>query len=122
MYCTKCGAKLNNNDKVCPKCGTPVDEVSVEAVRTPDDTTPLHNETTTSSSTTNEGHLFGILAIILGLCSSGLLGIILGIIGLNKSTNPEDKKLNYIGIFLPLGCYIVFWTIYICALVFGSLR
>lgn len=30
MYCRNCGQELNENDRVCPACGTPVDNVKDE--------------------------------------------------------------------------------------------
>lgn len=116
-FCPHCGESIPEGSKYCPKCGASVD-VEVTPVSTPDSTHPVNEG---SSSSSSDGHTFGILAIILGLCSSGLLGIILGIIGLGKSTTAEDKKLNYIGIFLPLGFWLIAWIIIIImALVVGG--
>ena len=30
MYCRNCGQELNENDRVCPACGTPVSNVKEE--------------------------------------------------------------------------------------------
>lgn len=66
-------------------------------------------------------HTLGVLAIILGIIFSPIVGIICGIIGINNVNNVPDmynnpaimedkrkaKKLNVIGIALPIGLWAV---------------
>lgn len=44
----------------------------------------------------------GILSIVLGICSSGILGIILGIIGLTNAKTADNKALNIVGIIISV--------------------
>jgi sulfite exporter TauE/SafE len=47
-------------------------------------------------------HILGILSIVLGICSSGILGIILGIIGLTNAKTADNKALNIVGIIISV--------------------
>jgi hypothetical protein len=106
-FCPHCGASIPSDSKFCPKCGASVD-ISVTPIVTPETSHPTE---TSSSSGSSDARTFGVLAIVLGFVSDGLLGIILGIIGLSKSKTKEEKTLNYLGIFLPIGVWVLIWIV-----------
>lgn len=75
----------------------------------------------------------GILAIVLGFILTPLVGIICGVIGLSKANSVPDmfnnpslmaekkkaKKLNTLGIVLPLVCYVaLFILIFVFVIIF----
>lgn len=111
-FCPHCGAAIPDDSKFCPKCGASVD-IDVTPIVTPETSHPTSE---VSSSGTSDAKTFGILAIVLGLCTDGLLGIILGIVGLSKSKTKEEKTLNYLGIFLPIGIWVLIWVIILISL------
>jgi hypothetical protein len=107
-FCPHCGAAIPSDSKFCPKCGASVD-IDVTPIVSPETSHPTIESS--SSSGSSDAKTFGILAIVLGFISDGLLGIILGIVGLSKSTTKEEKTLNYLGIFLPIGVWVLIWII-----------
>lgn len=79
----------------------------------------------------DDSRLLGILAIILGLFVTSIIGIILGAIGLSKldeipyefqnecaQNREKARKLNIAGIVVPLCARLLFWIGYF-VLVFG---
>ena len=124
MFCTNCGAQINDGTKFCPKCGvqvggeqapvvTPVEPVveHVEAVRVKDNSTSIM--------------VLGIIA--LALCELGIPGIILGAIAKKKANEfAKDHGMIYgkakVGRILGNFGFIigivmtVFWVIYIGAI------
>lgn len=78
-----------------------------------------------ASRNIDDARTLGILAIVLGILFSPIVGIICGIIGLSKVNSVPDmpelfekkasaKKLNNLGIAIP----IVFWIVAIIIIVF----
>ncbi len=78
MYCTKCGTYLNDNSRVCPQCGTPINGEEKNITTTTTYEGPLGNPTPVL--------VWGIIG--LGFSVSfylSFLGIIFSLIGLHKA-------------------------------------
>ena len=96
MYCEKCGTPLNENSRVCPQCGAPIQGEE-------------QNITPTSTYAGPLGNPVPVLVWgIVGLCCAvtpyvNFLGIIFSIVGLKKSnaynqfTNFADSNMARIG-------------------------
>lgn len=66
-YCKNCGAELQDEDKVCPKCNTAVEE-TVEAVEVKETTTENTTENNTDAKDVEDNKAMGIIAYIGILC------------------------------------------------------
>lgn len=76
MFCKKCGAEINEGEKFCPACGTPIETEAAPIVATP------------ASAPAPKGN--DLLPMILGIisfvvCETALAGIILGAIARKKA-------------------------------------
>ena len=87
MFCDKCGAQLNDNSRVCPQCGAPIQGEE-------------QNITTTSTYAGSLGDPTPVLVWgILGLAFActffvSFLGIIFSAVGLKKA-NAYNQFTNY---------------------------
>lgn len=111
MNCVKCGAPVDGK-AYCPQCGTPTEQANG----------PQPGQTLGNPS---KVLVFGILSLAL---SSGIIGIIFGIIGLvqasryNQTYGPVSKQvsigkgLSIAGIIVSSLCLIVYITV-ICVII-----
>ena len=90
MYCSKCGNKVNENDKFCTKCGN----ACIEQERT------FNNENINqfnTSNSTNSMALPSLICSIVGLfvfgIPLGIISLILGIMDKIEEWNEEQKKV-----------------------------
>lgn len=88
-YCEKCGKEIDNNAVVCPGCGA---STAVNA-------SPV---TTTESENPKTARMAMGFAFLLPI-----VGIILGIIGLKKYSDPKLKKQCIIAIPVAIVAWIV---------------
>lgn len=94
-YCSHCGAQVDDDAVICPKCGC---QVGALAEAKPQTTAPVQTES-------KAPQVLGILSIVFGALG-GWLGLICGIIGLAIDKEKKYKTLNVIGI-----CLFVVWVI-----------
>lgn len=95
--CSNCGTEIVEGAAFCPNCGKPLSA------------TVVTNEVTPKQSKRSVGKTLGIVSIATSVIP--LVGLIIGIIGLKRSTAYWDKVLNEIGI----GLSILFFSIAIGA-------
>lgn len=151
MFCSKCGAQLDDKSYYCQSCGHEVNKpYTQQPFNMNNNTGQTYQSGYSQQQYTNninpaamssiqskidDARTMGILAIVLGLICSALVGICLGIVGISKLNSiqtfntyiPEiemqkekTRKLNLIGIILPLVLRIllvVFYFIFIFAMV-----
>lgn len=72
MYCSKCGNKVNENDKFCTKCGN----ACIEQERT------FNNENINQFNTSNSTNSMALPSLICSIVGLFVFGIPLGIISL----------------------------------------
>lgn len=101
-YCSKCGKELMDEAVICVGCGCPVNS------------TPSVNTQKTQPAETS-GMVTGaiICAFLLPI-----VGLILGIIGVSKYSDPQLKQKSKGAIFLSLGMWVIYFFIF---LVMGQL-
>lgn len=75
MFCTNCGKEINDNAVICPNCGVPTANLKQQSAPAP---APV-------SETTNT---LAIVGFVLSFFT-GLVGLIVSILGYNKSKEPE---------------------------------
>lgn len=121
MYCRNCGELLNDNDKVCPACGTPVEGRSSngysydQAKGAPNGGTQYYNGGTTQQTYQYSGPEYQPSADsgsfgwgILGCCLP-LVGLILFLIW--KDTKPMSAKNAGIGAIVGVVISVLLWII-----------
>ena len=124
MFCTNCGAQINDGTKFCPKCGVQVGGEQAPVV-TPVESVVEHVEAVKVQDNSTSIMVLGILA--LALCEFGIPGIILGAIAKKKANKfAKDHGMIYgkakVGRILGNFGFIigivmtVFWVIYIGAI------
>ena len=94
-YCSKCGKELLDEAVICPGCGCPVPGASGQA---PAKTSQGENATLATSAV--------ICAFLMPI-----VGLILGIIGNNKYTDPQLKNKAKSAIRISIGMWIVYTAI-----------
>lgn len=129
MFCTNCGAQINDGTKFCPKCGVQVGGEQAPVVTPVEPVTPVYAEPVMRVKPKNDTStsilVLGILA--LALCELGIPGIILGAIAKKKAGQfVADNGVLYgkakVGRILGNFGFIigivmtVFWVIYIGAI------
>lgn len=104
MKCSKCGFKLENGEKFCPKCGNCVE---------------IKSENINNKKSNNEiiSTIFGILAI-LSIDSFRIFTLIFGIIGLVFGLK-EKKVINKFGVGIILNI-IALCLLLICWFIIGT--
>ena len=95
-YCEKCGKEINDNAVVCPACGA-----STEVKASPR-VTGAESE---SPKTARMALGFAFLIPILG--------VIFGIVGLKKYTDPKLKKQCIIAIPVAVAVMIVYYFLFV---------
>lgn len=124
MFCTNCGAQINDGTKFCPKCGVQVGGEQAPVV-TPVEPVVEHVEAVKVQDNSTSIMVLGIIA--LALCWLGIPGIILGAIAKKKANEfAKDHGMIYgkakVGRILGNFGFIigivmtVFWVIYIGAI------
>ena len=103
-YCSKCGKELFDEAVVCPGCGCPVPGTPVQA------TQPAATQETEKNTMITVGMISAFLL--------PLLGVILGIVGMNKYQNPVLKQKSKSVLLLSLGMWIIYFFL---ILVMGQL-
>lgn len=83
-YCKKCGAEIDDQATVCPKCGVP--------------------QQTKPEVVDNGGFLWGLLG-----CCIPLVGLILFLVW--KDTKPRTSKAAGIGALVSVIVYVVFYVL-----------
>ena len=91
MFCAKCGKEIHDEAVICPHCGCGVSNRSVAAPKV---------ETPTLS----------LIAIIFAFLAP-LVGLILGIIGLNVYKDETFRQKSKGAIFISLGMFIAYFFI-----------
>ena len=94
MFCQKCGKEIHSDAVVCIHCGCSVNRGSSPLTQQ----TP-RREVLESSSTANCALLFAFLVPIVGL--------ILGIIGVNKYITPSYKSRSVSAIVISIVVWII---------------
>ncbi len=151
MFCSKCGAQLDDKSYYCQSCGHEVNKpYTQQPFNMNNNTGQTYQSGYSQQQYTNninpaamssiqskieDARTMGILAIVLGLICSALVGICLGIVGISKLNSiqtfntyiPEiemqkekTRKLNLIGIILPTVLriiLIIFYFIFVFAMV-----
>ena len=126
MFCTVCGATLDDGAKFCTSCGTPIEsKVAEEYAPQPEQPVytqpeqPVYTAPAAQPAALDKNAL--ILAIVgLALCSFGIVGLILSIVAkgkVKKLPQPLTGGNKVAGILSTLGIVfsiimIVVWTIY----------
>lgn len=94
MYCTKCGTKLPEGARFCPKCGKATGNWEAESVR---QTETKREEILNSEAEKNVPHSAGKKAVVFGICIA-VIAVILLIAGILvfgdkvlKKDDPEEK-------------------------------
>lgn len=86
MYCSKCGAKINEGELYCSKCGAPVEKCEEEVIDAQVVTKTDSN--INSNSSNNESTLpmdsFAIPGFVLSLCGLALFGLIFSSISYSR--------------------------------------
>lgn len=101
-YCSKCGKELVDEAVICVGCGCPVNG------------TPSANTQKTQQAETSGLATGAIICAFL----LPLVGLILGIIGNSKYSDPQLKQKSKSAIFISLGMWIIYIFIF---LVLGQL-
>ncbi len=101
-YCTKCGKQLFDEAVFCPGCGCPVPVAGNQyAQYQPQYQQPQKKE---SSGTATAAIICAFLLPVIGL--------ILGIVGNSKYTDPNLKRKSKAAIFLSIGMWIIYFVIF----------
>jgi len=122
MICQKCGSVLNENTRICPQCGAPVEGEEQFVTKTTTYNGPLGNPTPVL--------VWGIVGLATSLTFFfSWLGIIFSCIGLKKARSynqftdsaPSNqarigRKLSIAGIIAGIVCTVLF-IIYIIAII-----
>lgn len=127
MYCSKCGALLENNAKFCSKCGQKIEEVEVEVV--PEEQKVVFENKEEKGPWkvfAKLGNTFGILTFIFGFIpilnyismALSQFGIVFSALG-KKSVNYRAKANSGL-IFSILGLVfsIIVYAIFVAILVY----
>ena len=122
MLCAKCGANFPDDAKLCPYCGSPVENTNGNQAQ------PQYRNIPNQPNTV-PGNGNGIVSLILGncsilLCSYYFIGLVLGIIGLCLGISSLKKAkaagmsngLSIAGIVcssvgLAINAFIVLWAL-----------
>lgn len=94
-FCKNCGAKLDDQAVICPKCGVP--------------------QTSLQSGTTDQG---GFLWGLVGCCIP-VVGLILYLVW--KDTKPKTSKAAGVGALVGVGMVVVFYILIFALGIFGSI-
>ena len=94
MYCKNCGTELNENDRVCPDCGTPVDKTAPKGAPNNGPQTYAYSDNSSASNQTYQysGPNYQPSADS-GSKGWGLLGCCFPLIGLILFLVWKDEKL-----------------------------
>lgn len=92
-YCKKCSAELKENQKVCTKCGTPVEQ-NVEQYTTPNNNQAMQNETTAIQNTPPHKPMDKKTKLIIAGILSALVLLFLGYKLIESSYNPTKVGDN----------------------------
>lgn len=115
MYCKNCGTELNENDRVCPDCGTPVDKTAPKGTPNNGPQTYAYSDNSSASNQTYQysGPNYQPSADsgskgwgLLGCCFP-LIGLILFLVW--KDEKPRSAKA--VGIGAIIGVVLCFITI-----------
>ena len=113
-YCTKCGQQVEDNTSYCPNCGYHFTD-SNSSDDYFDDNFGLSQSTVSTNGTfssannqidnvgKNESPVLGILSIIF----SGIIGLILAIIGLSTYKKKPNRTLSIVGLSLSLASIFI---------------
>ena len=105
MYCSVCGERLNESDKYCSNCGTPLQQpISKES----NNLKIISIIVGVVALLTMSSIIFAPLAII-----EGIVGLILALLALKKGRNTAGIILNSVSIFLSIMIVILFVQIFI---------
>lgn len=95
MFCKNCGKEIDDNAVVCPNCGVATDK--------------LQEKTAPAQSQKNG---IAIAGFVLSLVGTGLIGLILSIVGLVNSKKPEyngdGKGFAIAGIVISCVCLVAY--------------
>lgn len=96
MFCQKCGKQIDDDAVICIGCGCTVKKEGVKTY--PDKRVAAENDGLAKSAF--------IMAFLIPIA-----GLIMGIIGETKYSNPEYKKKSTSAIFISIAMWIVYAVI-----------
>lgn len=123
MYCRNCGEKLNDNDRVCPACGTPVNNThertygADNGYEAPKTGTQYYNNGTSHQEYSYSGPEYQGSADT-GSIGWGFLGCCIPLVGLIlflvwKDTKPLSAKKAGIGAIIGVVCGLIIYLLLI---------
>lgn len=105
--CQHCGTNVNDNEFVCPNCGSKDLKGAAYA--------DLNGQNQQSNYDENE--VIGILSIVFGFLFP-IVGLILAIVGLVKYESPKNRKCAKIGLVVSIVFPIVIAFLYVGLIVY----
>jgi uncharacterized membrane protein YvbJ len=131
MYCKNCGAQILNAAKYCPRCGALISEKEISAEQ------PVSNQTYYTTGTQNynvpnynnytyqppymqyqktnglciAGFIVSLAGMMIIPFISGIVGVILSIIGISKTNSSNEKGQGFGIAGIIIGVINVFVTI-----------
>ena len=100
-YCPKCGAECEDNASFCSICGEKLPasgyrpENKFEENKT---NSTSYNNNYEENRPTDTAKTLGILSLVFGIIGINLVGLICGIVGLNKNPDSSARSLCIVGI------------------------
>lgn len=72
MFCSNCGAKIQDGTQFCPQCGNKIDKTApsikeVKVILDPNEATSQKQVTDSSKSFSGQGKTFGLILMILSI-------------------------------------------------------
>ncbi|MBR4435760.1 MAG: zinc-ribbon domain-containing protein [Clostridia bacterium] len=120
MFCSNCGAQVNDNLTVCPNCGAIMQGNKPNVTAASTYVGPMGDPTPVLT--------WGIIGLAIS-CVFGIIGLIFSLIGLKKYNNYKSftsgaysrqaeigKKLSIAGIIVSIAV-TVFWILYVVVIV-----
>ena len=146
MYCEKCGSILHAGDQFCPECGM---RVNPEPQQQPqqannynnyngyNNSQPYYPQFSAQDKEVDAAQTMGIFSIVLAVIGFSIIGLIVGILGMNKlkpikesgyetAKEKDAERYNKIGVIISAirlaltALFILLWFIFSFGAVFGN--